>query len=108
SRPVRPIASWIVATPNLASFATASAGARWMARTAIPDLPIISLPLPDVSRDADFPAHDQARGTQQRRALDLRGIVRIHRQHDREFAGRMLHGKILARSLGYPRQPVRD
>src|SRR4051812_39424457 len=112
------MASWMVATPNRASFATISAGARSMARTAIPDLPIISFsslsrPLcvtrwPDVSRDADFAAHDQSRRAQQRRALDLRRIFRAHRQRDGKFTGWMLHRKILVQPLGDSRHAIRN
>src|ERR1043165_162887 len=100
------MASWIVATPNFASFATASDGARWISRTAIPDLPIISLPLPDVPRNADLAAHEQARRAQQRCALYRGGILRIHRQRDREFSGRMLHGKIIALTSQQRRRPL--
>src|SRR5688572_29000165 len=101
------MASWMVATPNFASAATAAAGARSMLRTAIPDLPIMSAPCPDVARNADLATHDETRGTQERSALDLGGVVRTHREGHREFPRRVLYRKILARAFRHARVAIR-
>src|SRR5215510_14901494 len=99
NNPVRPMASWMVATPYFASSLTAAGGARRTLRTAIPDLPIMSSPvLPDVSGNQNLATHQQPRRAQQRGACDFSGLAGAHLEHHGEFPARMLHRERLARA----------
>jgi len=63
--------------------------------------------IPDVGGDHDFAAHQQPRGAQQRSARHFPGFRVAHLEHHREFTGRMLHRKRLARTRRHLRDAVR-